>query len=176
MVQLLWLCIVYKHLITPFKTLILYFLSTQVCPQNHRLLFEVFDENRLVRLACIFYFGREQKGARLNRWKSRLKNQSFYDLLSHLLYTLLTFWKYPDFTGCMTCIWPHGIISLLLVFLNLHICKITSLWTTWHMKRLQVKEFKRCSSSEVLDFMLGHIFKERGSVQPVLSVSFIALL
>uniref|UniRef100_A0A674N4P4 E3 ubiquitin-protein ligase n=1 Tax=Takifugu rubripes TaxID=31033 RepID=A0A674N4P4_TAKRU len=38
-----------KHLITPFKTPILYFLSTQVCPQNHRLLFEVFDENRLTR-------------------------------------------------------------------------------------------------------------------------------
>lgn len=37
-------------------------LPTQVCPQNHRLLFEVFDENRLVRFTCISSYTSHLRG------------------------------------------------------------------------------------------------------------------
>lgn len=43
-------------------------LSTQVCPQNHRLLFEVFDENRLVRFTFCNPFPFPRSAACITRY------------------------------------------------------------------------------------------------------------
>lgn len=63
----------------------------------------------------------------------------------------------------MACIWARSLINLLLDFSDL------PLSTTWTMIRFRVKELQWSTLSEVLNFMLRHIFKKRGSVQPVIS-------
>lgn len=94
-----------------------------MCPQNHRLLFEVFDENRLVRLAFIFS----------SSWIPVLFQQRAF-------YMMQTFKKSTDFICYMARIWLRIIINLLLGFPDLHLYTIAFLWTTRHMKSLQVKE------------------------------------